>query len=178
MPSAMSASSPAHAGMSGRLIGWLSLAGVIALLDQLSKWVVLHTMSMGEVIPVTSFFKLVLVYNPGAAFSFLADHGGWQRWFFTALAVLVSGWLIAMLRHHQHERALPTAFSLIIGGAIGNVIDRIVHGAVVDFLYFHYHQYGWPAFNLADSAITCGVILMLWSQFRPSSSPPTSETSP
>lgn len=145
---------------------WLALAVLIVALDQLTKQLVLGTMHYGEVIPITAFFDLVLVFNPGAAFSFLADHSGWQRWFFTGLAVVICGWLLAMMYHHRSERLLPVAFALIIGGAIGNVIDRLMHGAVVDFLYFHAGSYGWPAFNLADSAITIGVGLMLWAQFR------------
>lgn len=145
---------------------WLALAMLIVALDQLTKQLVLGTMHYGEVIPITAFFDLVLVFNPGAAFSFLADHSGWQRWFFTGLAVVICGWLLAMMYHHRSERLLPVAFALIIGGAIGNVIDRLMHGAVVDFLYFHAGSYGWPAFNLADSAITIGVGLMLWAQFR------------
>nr|MBL8456749.1 lipoprotein signal peptidase [Zoogloeaceae bacterium] len=155
--------------MSWRLAGWLSLSVLVAALDQFTKWLALTGLAHGEAITLTPFFKLVLVFNPGAAFSFLADHSGWQRWFFVILAVVVCGWLAALLRHHQHERALPTAFALIIGGAIGNVLDRLVHGAVVDFLYFHYDRFGWPAFNLADSAITVGVALMLWTQLRPAS---------
>jgi signal peptidase II len=115
---------------------------------------------------MTGFFDLVLVYNPGAAFSFLAEHSGWQRWFFTGLAVVICGWLLALMHRHRHERLLPASFALIIGGAVGNVIDRLAHGAVVDFLYFHVGRYGWPAFNLADSAITVGVILMLWAELR------------
>lgn len=145
---------------------WLLLAAVVAGLDQLTKQIVLATMNYGERIPVTSFFDLVLVFNRGAAFSFLAEHSGWQRWFFTALAVVICGWLSVLLHQHRHERLLPTAFALIIGGAVGNVIDRLMHGAVVDFLYFYVERLGWPAFNLADSAIFIGVVLMLWSQFR------------
>jgi signal peptidase II len=164
-----------HETMSKRLWAWLGLSAAVALLDQLTKWIVLSNLQLGEMITVTPFFKLVLLYNPGAAFSFLADQPGWQRWFFVVLAVVICIWLFTMLRHHQHERALPLSFSLIIGGAVGNVVDRLVHGAVVDFLYFHIDRYGWPAFNIADSAITIGVVLMLWSQFRPSSSPPAKE---
>lgn len=152
--------------MSRRLLAWLALVLVLIGLDQASKQWVLATLSPGERIPVTGFFDLVLTYNPGAAFSFLADHDGWQRWLFTGLAFVVSGWLLVLLRQHQHERLQPLAFSLIIGGALGNVIDRFMHGAVVDFLYFHAGRYGWPAFNLADSAITVGVALMLWAQWR------------
>ncbi|NMG76993.1 signal peptidase II [Aromatoleum diolicum] len=158
-----------------RFYGWLELAALVIGLDQLSKWLVLSNMNFGDNIPVTGFFQLVLVYNPGAAFSFLADHSGWQRWFFIALALGVCGWLLTLLRQHQRETILPLAFSLIIGGAIGNVVDRVVHGAVVDFLYFHIGRYGWPAFNVADSAITVGVALMLWAQFRAPRTTPTSE---
>lgn len=161
--------------MSHRLAGWLGLAASIVAIDQLTKWIVLSSMSFGQAIEVTGFFKLVLVFNPGAAFSFLADQPGWQRWFFITLAIVICTWLLSMLRRHQHELALPLAFSMIIGGAIGNVIDRVLHGAVVDFLYFHIDRYGWPAFNVADSAITIGVILMLWTQFRPQPKTPTPE---
>ncbi len=149
-----------------RFFGWLELAAFVVVIDQITKWVVLSNFEYGEALPVTSFFQLVLVFNTGAAFSFLAEHSGWQRWFFVVLAVVICGWLLALLRQHQREIALPMAFSLIIGGAIGNVIDRLVHGAVVDFLYFHVGRYGWPAFNVADSAITVGVVLMLWAQLR------------
>lgn len=155
------------AQMKGRFALWLALAAVVALLDQGSKWYMSEWLGSGDVITVTSFFKLILVHNPGAAFSFLADQSGWQRWFFVVLGVIICGWLLALMWQHRAERTLPLAFSLIIGGAIGNIYDRMAHGAVVDFLYFHAGSYGWPAFNLADSAITVGVVLMLWSQFRP-----------
>lgn len=145
---------------------WLALSVLVAVLDQLTKQWVLDSLIPGQVIPVTGFFDLVLLFNPGAAFSFLADHGGWQRWFFTGLAVLICGWLLALMHRHREERLLPGAFALIIGGAVGNVYDRLIHGAVVDFLHFHYSAYSWPAFNLADAAITLGVVLMLWGQFR------------
>ncbi|HQU89430.1 MAG: lipoprotein signal peptidase [Zoogloeaceae bacterium] len=146
---------------------WLGFAAVVVVLDQLTKQIVLAQLVPGESIPVTRFFNLVLLFNPGAAFSFLADHSGWQRWFFTGLAAAICLWLGRLMYQHQHERLQPFAFALIIGGAIGNVIDRLAIGAVVDFLYFHVGRYGWPAFNLADSAITLGVGLMLWAQFRP-----------
>ena len=152
--------------MSRRLTGWLALAALVVLLDQITKQWVLAVLPFGASITVTSFFDLVLVFNPGAAFSFLADHSGWQRWFFIVLAFAISGWLLVLLRHHQAETLLPLAFALIIGGAMGNVIDPFIYGAVVDFLYFHAGRHGWPAFNLADSAITLGVGLMLWAQIR------------
>jgi signal peptidase II len=119
-----------------------------------------------ESLVVTPFFNLVLVYNSGAAFSFLAGAGGWQKWFFVVLALGISLWLLSLLRQHAGERLLPLALSLILGGAIGNVIDRLRFDAVVDFLDLHLAGYHWPAFNVADSAITVGVLLMLWHQIR------------
>lgn len=166
MREGMDAKPSTHGRVGRRYVAWLGLSLFVIVLDQASKWLMLQTLAPGEVITVTGFFKLVMVFNPGAAFSFLADHSGWQRWFFVGLAVVVCGWLLAMLREHVHERLMPVALTLIVGGAIGNVIDRLAHGAVVDFLYFHYAQYGWPAFNVADSAISLGVALMLFAQFR------------
>ena len=149
-----------------RLAGWLALALLVLVLDQISKtWVLANFRLMDRQI-VTSFFNLVLVFNPGASFSFLADAGGWQKWFFVVLALGISLWLLQLLRRHAQERLLPVALSLILGGAIGNVIDRLRFDAVVDFLDFHLAGYHWPAFNVADSAITVGVALMLWHQFR------------
>jgi signal peptidase II len=147
------------------MLPWLILAVVVGVLDQVTKQMVMANLRLGELIPITGFFDLVLVFNTGAAFSFLADHSGWQRWFFTILAFGISAWLLTLMHHHRHEKLLPTAFALIIGGALGNVYDRLVHGAVVDFLHFHYAGWSWPAFNLADSAITVGVAMMLWGQF-------------
>ena len=152
---------------------WYGLAALVVVLDQLSKWIVLENIRFGETIYVAPFWNWVLTWNPGAAFSFLADQPGWQRWFFTVLALGISAWLLALMHHHRHEKLLPAAFALIIGGALGNVYDRLVHGAVVDFLHFHYAGWSWPAFNLADSAITVGVVMMLWGQlFGPAASDP------
>ena len=148
------------------LVRWLALATVVVVLDQASKAWVLGSLHLMERHIVTSFFNLVLVFNPGASFSFLADAGGWQKWFFVVLALGISLWLLGLLRRHAQERLLPAALSLILGGAIGNVIDRLRFDAVVDFLDFHLAGYHWPAFNVADSAITVGVALMLWHQFR------------
>jgi len=158
------------------MLPWLILAVLVGVLDQVTKQLVLANLYRGEVIPVTGFFDLVLVFNTGAAFSFLAEHGGWQRWFFTVLALGISAWLLALMHHHRHEKLLPAAFALIIGGALGNVYDRLVHGAVVDFLHLHWRGMHWPAFNLADSAITVGVVMMLWGQIFGSASndPPRS----
>lgn len=151
-----------------RLLGWLGLAVLVILLDQFSKALITGSFTYGEGLVITSFFNIVHVLNHGAAFSFLAGAGGWQRWFFVVLAAGVSIWLFRMIREQQHEFLAPTAYALIMGGAIGNVIDRVTIGAVVDFLDFHGAGYHFPAFNLADSAITLGVILMLCQQFRES----------
>jgi signal peptidase II len=143
---------------------WLALAVLVILLDQASKLWVLGSFHLGESLPVTGFFNLVLVFNSGAAFSFLSDAGGWQKWFFIVLALVISGWLAVMIRQHAAERLQPLAFALVLGGALGNVIDRLRFGAVVDFLDFHVAGWHWPAFNVADSAITIGVVLLLWQQ--------------
>ncbi|MFN3884787.1 MAG: signal peptidase II [Rhodocyclaceae bacterium] len=145
---------------------WFILAGVVVVADHVSKAWMLATFHLHESVAVTSFFNLVLVMNPGASFSFLADAGGWQKWFFIALALAISTWLAVMIRRHARERLMPTALALILGGALGNVIDRVRFGAVVDFLDFHLGGWHWPAFNVADSAITIGVILLLWQQLR------------
>jgi len=140
---------------------WLSIAGLVLLADQATKWLVLQTMPLGEVIPITGFFNLVHVRNPGAAFSFLADAGGWQRWLFAFFAIGVSAALIVMIRKAPDQRLFCLAAALIIGGAIGNLIDRLVFGEVIDFLDFFWNQWHWPAFNLADSAITLGAVVMI-----------------
>ena len=143
---------------------WLGLSGLIIVLDQLTKFWVVSALTLGQSIELMSFLNLVFVYNPGAAFSFLSDAGGWQRWFFIVLAIAVSGWLTLLIRQHAVERLLPLAAALILGGALGNVIDRIRFGAVVDFLDVHAAGWHWPAFNVADSAISLGVALLIWQQ--------------
>ena len=143
---------------------WISLSGLVVAVDQLTKFAMSQWLERGQSVRVTTFFDLVLVYNPGAAFSFLSDAAGWQRWFFVVLALGISVWLVRLIRLHARERWLALSFSLILGGALGNVIDRLFHGAVIDFLYFHAGRYGWPAFNVADSAISVGVALLLWDQ--------------
>lgn len=145
---------------------WLLLAAAIIAVDQASKQWVLDSFRLHEMRQVTGFFNLVLVYNSGAAFSFLAGAGGWQKWFFVSLALGISIWLLTLLRQHADERLLPLAVSLILAGALGNMIDRLRFDAVVDFLDFHLAGYHWPAFNVADSAITVGVALMLLQQWR------------
>lgn len=147
---------------------WLTLAIIVIGLDQWSKLAVLARFAEYESLRITEFFNLVLVYNPGAAFSFLADHAGWQRWFFVILAAVICSWLLLLTWRHRTETLQPAAFSLVIGGAIGNVIDRLLYGKVVDFLDFHLGLHHWPAFNLADSAICLGVILMFLAQVQES----------
>ena len=153
---------------------WLWLAAAIVFIDQISKWIVLGTLRPGESIFVTPFFNWVLTFNAGAAFSFLADAGGWQRWFFTVLALGVSAWIFTLLRRHSAEFRLSLALTLVLGGALGNVIDRIRFGAVVDFIQWHAAGFYWPAFNVADSAISIGAILLIYDQFAK----PASETGP
>jgi signal peptidase II len=149
---------------SPRFPAWLGLAGAVIALDQLTKHWAVSALRYGERIEVTPFFNLVLVYNPGAAFSFLSDAAGWQRWFFVALALAVSVWLVVMLKRHAAELLLPAACALVLGGALGNVIDRLLYGAVIDFLDVHAGGWHWPAFNLADSAISLGVVMLLWHE--------------
>lgn len=147
-----------------RFTAWLLLSVVVIALDQVSKaWVVAAIPPNGG-FQVTDFFNLVFVFNRGAAFSFLSGADGWQRWLFLLLAAGISIWIAWMIRRHAAERLQPAALSLILGGAVGNAVDRIVHGAVVDFLDFHYAGWHFWAFNLADSAITLGVALLLLHQ--------------
>jgi len=146
---------------------WLALAGVIVVIDQVTKYLVVRSFALGESVVLTSFFNLVLVLNPGAAFSFLSDQAGWQRGFFIAIALAASAWIVYLLVKHPRDRLFALALTLVLAGAVGNVIDRILVGAVVDFLDFHALGYHWPAFNVADSAITCGAVLLAWDALRP-----------
>ena len=143
---------------------WLSLLAVI--LDQGSKLVIAGSMQLYQSIPIMPYFNLTYVHNTGAAFSFLSEAGGWQRWFFAGLAFVISIVIAVWLaRLKQHETLLAVALSLVLGGAIGNLIDRLAYGYVIDFLDVYYRTWHWPAFNIADSAITLGVILMLVESF-------------
>ena len=148
-----------------QLSHWLALSALVIVLDQASKAWIMSVFRLGESMTITPFLDLVLVFNPGAAFSFLSSAAGWQRWLFVTLALGISAWIIMMLKRHAHERLEPLALTLVLGGALGNVIDRLVHAAVVDFLSFHIGAHYWPAFNVADSAISAGVALLLWHQF-------------
>ncbi len=144
---------------------WLWLSAAVVVLDRATKFLVETTFRDGESIRVTPFFDLVLAYNTGAAFSFLADHDGWQRWFFIAIALVASVFLVWMLRRGG-SRVLSCGFALILGGALGNLWDRIGAGRVTDFLLFHYAGWSWPAFNVADSAITVGAAFLIFDSFR------------
>jgi signal peptidase II len=146
--------------------GWLFVAAGIVGLDQLTKWLIQQEVVLGQVVPVLPFFNLVLVHNPGAAFSFLSTAAGWQRELFVCIAFAACLLILFLLRRYARDYLFCFALSLILGGAIGNATDRVLLGAVVDFLDFHAAGYHWPAFNLADSAITCGAALLIWDSLR------------
>ena len=143
------------------MLPWLMLALIIILADQFTKTLILGYYKLGDSTPVTSFFNIVRVHNTGAAFSFLAGAGGWQRWFFTGIAAVATIFILWMLRSHHAQKLFSFALACILGGAIGNVIDRLLHGYVVDFLDFYYGTWHFPAFNIADSAITIGAICLI-----------------
>ena len=144
------------------LVGWLLLIVAVIVVDQSCKAAVSHFFRYGERKPVVhGFFDLTLVYNKGAAFSFLSSAGGWQRWFFTAIGIAAALFIVFLLARHGSQRLFGAALSLIAGGALGNVIDRLVHGHVVDFLLFFHRDWSFPAFNVADSAITVGAVLLV-----------------
>jgi len=140
---------------------WLGLALLILLADQFTKIWIIGTYQLGDSLPLSSFFNLVRVHNSGAAFSFLAQAGGWQRWFFTGLGSVAALLMIWMLTQHAGQRLFGFAIACVLGGAVGNVIDRVLYGYVVDFLDFHYAGIHFPAFNLADSAITLGAACLI-----------------
>ena len=145
---------------------WLMLSLLTVILDQASKLAIDHSMQLYQSISLVPFFNLTYVHNTGAAFSFLSDAGGWQRWFFAALAVIMSAILVRWLaKLEQHETLLAIALSLILGGAIGNLLDRVIYGYVIDFLDVFYGNSHFPAFNLADSAISVGAFLMFAETF-------------
>ena len=145
---------------------WLALSAIVIGLDQLTKSWITSGFQLGDSITITSFFNLVLAYNTGAAFSFLADAGGWQRVFFIAIAAVASIVIVYLLLKPQNDTLMNAALALILGGAIGNVIDRVRLGHVVDFIQVHGAGYYFPAFNVADSAITVGAALLIWDSFR------------
>lgn len=154
-------------GSAGSLTPWLGIATIIVLADQLTKIVVEKLFQYGEELPVTSFFNLVLAYNKGAAFSFLAGASGWQRYFFTAVGIIAVTVIIYLMRKHPGQRLFCWSLALIMGGAIGNVIDRVAYGHVIDFLDFYWTGIGhFPAFNIADISITLGAMLFILDELR------------
>lgn len=144
---------------------WLLLAAAVIAIDLATKAMIVARFQEGETLPVTGFFSLVLAYNTGAAFSFLAGAAGWQRWLFAAIAVVASGVLVYLIRRGG-SRMLLLGLALILGGALGNLWDRVALGHVTDFLLFQYAGWSWPAFNVADSAITVGAALLILDSFR------------
>lgn len=157
---------PRSSSSSSGLINWLLIAALIILADQLTKVLILRTFQLGDVHRVTSFFDVVRAHNFGAAFSFLHGASGWQRWFFLGLGLAAAAFIIWMLRRHGHQKLFAWALTLILGGALGNVIDRAIHGYVVDFIQVHAGGWYFPAFNVADSAITIGAVLLILDELR------------
>lgn len=148
--------------MSKRILLGYTIAVLMIVLDQWTKWVATESLNYGVPVPVNAFLDWTLLHNPGAAFSFLSDQGGWQRWFFSAIALVVSLVLVIWIWRLPDDKKLESlALSLVLGGAIGNLIDRVQLGYVVDFISVHYQSYYWPAFNIADSAICVGVALLI-----------------
>jgi signal peptidase II len=145
---------------------WLAVSAAVVVLDLATKAWVSAAFALGDVREVTPFFNMVLMHNTGAAFSFLAQAGGWQRWFFTAITVVISAAIVVMLRRQQGGRAASLGLALVLGGALGNLHDRLALGHVVDFIQVHAAGYYWPAFNVADSAITVGVAMLIWDSLR------------
>ena len=154
---------------------WIWLSVAVLVLDQATKLLAANLLTLHQPLPIFPGFNLMLAYNTGAAFSFLADAGGWQRWFFLTLGTLVSASLVVwMSRLQAEQRRLAVALALILGGAVGNIIDRAWFGQVVDFIQLYYQQWYWPAFNIADSAISIGAALLIMDSLRshPHVSPP------
>ncbi len=162
-----------NASTRSNLLPWLGIALVIILADQLTKALIVDSFQLGDSHTVTSFFNLVRVHNAGAAFSFLAGASGWQRWFFVGLGLVATVFIVWMLKQHGGQRMFGWALALILGGALGNVIDRLLHGHVIDFLQFHWDWLApmfaggyFPSFNIADSAITVGAVLLILDELR------------
>jgi signal peptidase II len=156
----------ARRGRLQRMLPWLGMALFVVLVDQATKLAISRSFTLGESRPVTSFFSLVLAYNKGAAFSFLANASGWQGRFFTAIAVGAVLLILWLLARHGAQSLFSLALALILGGALGNLVDRLMYGHVIDFLLFYYRDLVWPAFNVADSAIVCGAVLLVFDELR------------
>ncbi len=168
-PSSITPSSTPNQAIFGHSVIWYVVALAIFLADHAVKFWVHEYTPYGWSQPITGFFNLVHVWNQGAAFSFLADAGGWQRFFFLAVALLVSAWLVWVLRKPLRT-AEGLGYSLVLGGALGNGVDRAMRGYVVDFLDFYWQDWHWPAFNIADIGIVCGAFLLVLSSFKRSGS--------
>jgi signal peptidase II len=151
----------ARSGTLRGMLPWLGLALLLFLVDQFTKVLILGYYALGDSTYVTSFFNIVRVHNPGAAFSFLASASGWQRWFFTALGIGAAIFIVWLLRSHSSQRLFAFSMACLLGGAVGNVVDRVLYGYVVDFVQLHYAGWAFPAFNVADAAITAGAIGMI-----------------
>jgi signal peptidase II len=148
------------------MLKWLSISAAVAALDLYTKHLIQQAFAYGDLLPITSFFDLVRYHNEGSAFGFLNNAGGWQKWFFTAISVVAVIVMTYLIRKHRTEKLFCTGLALVLGGAIGNLVDRVTLGYVVDFLNFHYQNHYWPAFNVADSAICVGVGLLLLDSFK------------
>jgi len=154
--------------MNPSFLRYMTIATLTLFIDQITKWQALSHLQLGVPERVLPFLNWLLLFNPGAAFSFLAQGSGWQRWFFTILGLLACAYIVWLLRKNETDKLLCWALSLILGGALGNVIDRLMCGAVIDFIDVHYAGWHWPAFNIADSAICIGAALIIFGELRKS----------
>lgn len=145
---------------------WISISAIVVVLDLYTKHLIQQAFSLGDVMAITRFFDVVRFHNEGAAFSFLSNAGGWQKLFFSGLAIIASVVILRLLFKHAEQKLFCLGLALVLGGALGNLYDRLTLGYVVDFLYFHINDLYWPAFNVADSAICVGVAILLWDSFR------------
>ena len=154
--------------MNAQLLKWLAISAVIVVLDIFTKHMIQNAFDYGGQLTITNFFDLVRYHNEGAAFSFLADAGGWQKWFFSGVSMVAVVVITYLIKKHQNQKLFCLGLALVLGGAIGNLYDRLTLGYVVDFLSFHINGLFWPAFNVADSAICVGVALLLLDNFKTS----------
>ena len=155
--------------MNAQLLKWFAISAVIVVLDLYTKHLIQKALDYGEQLTITNFFDLVRYHNEGAAFSFLADAGGWQKWFFSGVSMVAVVVITYLINKHQNQKLFCAGLALVLGGAIGNLYDRLTLGYVVDFLSFHINGLFWPAFNVADSAICVGVAFLLLDSFKFSS---------
>lgn len=153
-------------GNGNSIMPWLGISLIVILLDQVTKLTIKQMFAFGQSRPVTSFFNLLLTYNEGAAFSFLSSQGGWQRYLFTGISVCATILILYLLKRNAGQRMFCWALALILGGAVGNLIDRVAYGHVIDFLDVHAGGWHWPAFNVADSAICLGAVLFVLDELR------------